>query len=271
MSMLPADGFEAGSATVRQAVAHARAVGERPANPRSANEGGWSEFEPIARLVSATIVIGALSGAVIGGLGGRLAMRILFVTSDEAVKGLTSDDGFEIGRFSMADTLGLVVFTAVLGALAALLYLVAHPFVVPFGRAVTPVMAVFYGVVGGALIVRTDGVDFTLLEPAALAIVMFVALCAGYGAVVAHLVNGAASPGARAQARRWWFAGPPLLALVLPPLLILAVLVVFVNRSRTNAPDGRRWRLLRAGALMVMSAVLVFSALKLARDTAALT
>ena len=58
------------------------------------DSGSVRSFEPIVRLVAATIVIGAVCGAVIGGLGGRLAMRILFVTSDEAVKGLISDDGF---------------------------------------------------------------------------------------------------------------------------------------------------------------------------------
>jgi len=31
----------------------------------------------VMRLLSATIIIGAISGAVIGGLGGRPAMRIL--------------------------------------------------------------------------------------------------------------------------------------------------------------------------------------------------
>jgi hypothetical protein len=107
-------------------------------------------------------------------------MRILFLTSDDTVKGLTSDDGFEIGRFSLADTVGLVLLTAALGVIAALLYLVARPFVISLGPAVTPVMAVFYGVIGGALMVHTDGVDFTRLEPAALAIAMFVALCASF-------------------------------------------------------------------------------------------
>jgi hypothetical protein len=50
------------------------------------------------RQLSATILIGALVGGIVGGLGGRLAMRILFLTSGDPVKGLISDDGFEIGR-----------------------------------------------------------------------------------------------------------------------------------------------------------------------------
>ena len=40
---------------------------------------------------------GAIAGLLIGGIGGRLAMLLLRLTSDEIVLGLTSDDGFEIG------------------------------------------------------------------------------------------------------------------------------------------------------------------------------
>ena len=67
------------------------------AEPGAAGRGGWRTLEPVVRLVSATIFIGAISGAVIGGLGGRLVMRILLLTSDDTVRGVTSDDGFEIG------------------------------------------------------------------------------------------------------------------------------------------------------------------------------
>ena len=184
---------------------HGLEAAERPAHPLTAKGAEWGELGALLRQVSATIVIGAATGAVVGGLGGRLAMRILFLTSDASVRGLTSDDGFEIGRFTLADTVGLLVLTAALGVIAALLYLVARPFVIPLGPAVTPVMAVFYGVVGGALMVRTDGVDFTRLEPAPLAIAMFVALCACFGAVVAHFVNrpaGARDRGAALAVRR---------------------------------------------------------------------
>jgi hypothetical protein len=60
------------------------------AEPGAAGRGGWRTLEPVVRLVSATNVIGAISGAVVGGLGGRLVMRILFVTSDDTVRGVTA-------------------------------------------------------------------------------------------------------------------------------------------------------------------------------------
>src|SRR6476659_2531024 len=79
---------------------------------------GWRSLEPVLRLLSATIIIGEISGAVIGVLGVRVAMRILFVTSDDTVKGVISDDGFEIGRFTLSDTIGLVIVTALIGIIA---------------------------------------------------------------------------------------------------------------------------------------------------------
>jgi hypothetical protein len=231
----------------------------------------WAGVEPFARLVSATILIGAATGAVIGGIGGRIAMRILFLTSDDAVAGVTSDDGFEIGRFDLADTLQLVIVTTFLGVVAALFFLVAHPFVRPLGRWAVPAAAVFYGAVGGALLVHTDGVDFTLLEPAWLAIGLFVSLAAGFGAVVALFVARAAEPDAWPSRARWWLIWPPLLFLLILPFMLVAAVGLFVNWLA--ASSGQRallWSVVRAAAIVGMVAVLVLGVVDLARDAAAL-
>jgi len=232
---------------------------------------GWRSLEPVVRLLSATIIIGAISGAVIGGLGGRLAMRILFLTSDDSVKGLTSDDGFEIGRFTLSDTLGLVIVTAFIGVIAALLYLVARPFVARLGRAAAPAMALFYGVVGGAMMVHRDGIDFHVLEPAVLAIVLFVSICAGFGAAVAYLVDASAADDAWSQKSPRWLLAPPLLLLLFPPFLVVAAAAMTVNWAGAAAdPDDRRWHVVQVGAVVVMSSALILGAVDLARDTAGL-
>jgi hypothetical protein len=49
------------------------------------------------------------------------------------------------------------------------------------------------GLVGGSLVIHPDGVDFTLLEPLWLAIVLFVLLPAAYGLAVASLAVGGVS------------------------------------------------------------------------------
>jgi hypothetical protein len=232
----------------------------------------WRSLAPSIRLVSATIIIGALDGAIVGGLGGRIAMRILFLTSDDAVKGVTSDDGFEIGRFTLSNTVGLVIITMFIGVLAALLYLLAHPFVARWGRARVPAMATFYGVVGGAMMVHTDGVDFRLLEPAVLAIALFVAISAGFGAVVAHLVGLAAADSAWPQTWPWWALGPPMLFLLLPPFLVVALVAGAVHYAATTTePTTRRWQVAHIGALVVMASLFVLGAIDLAKDAAELT
>ena len=40
---------------------------------------------------------GAISGALIGGVGGRIAMLVLRLTSSDLLRGAITDDGFEIG------------------------------------------------------------------------------------------------------------------------------------------------------------------------------
>ena len=64
---------------------------------------------------------GGLAGLIWGGVGGRIAMRVVLMTSDDRVRGLTPDDGFEIGVISAA-TIFLLIFTAILGAIAGLVY-----------------------------------------------------------------------------------------------------------------------------------------------------
>jgi hypothetical protein len=252
---------EHGADAATDAVA-ATAVGRR----------GWRSLEPVVRLLSATIIIGATSGAVIGGLGGRLAMRILFLTSDDSVKGRISDDGFEIGRFTLSDTIGLVIVTAFIGVIAALLYLVVRPFVSRLGRAAVPVMALFYGVVGAAMMVHRDGIDFHILELALLAIILFVAIGAGFGAAVAHLVGAAAADGARSQTLPRWLLAPPLLVLLFPPFLVVASAGVVTNWADAAADANHRgWHVVRVGAFVVMLGLLIVGAIDLARDTANLT
>ncbi|MBA3690207.1 MAG: hypothetical protein H0W82_02200 [Actinobacteria bacterium] len=138
------------------------------------------------RGVRAAIGGGFLAGVLVGGLGGRIAMLILRLTSSPAVRGIRSDDGFVIGRIS-ATTLFLLTLTGVLGAIGGLLYLVGRDWVpAPLRAGVTCVMT---GAIGGALVIKPEGLDFSLLGPLPLAVAMFVAIPAGYGVLLSVLVE----------------------------------------------------------------------------------
>ncbi|MGI9648497.1 MAG: hypothetical protein ACR2OI_08265 [Acidimicrobiia bacterium] len=137
---------------------------------------------------------GALAGFFWGGIGGRLAMRILFLTSDERVRGITSDDGFEIGVITGA-TVFLLVFTAILGAMAGAVYGVLRMLL----RGPRWLIAIGVGIAAaagqGALVVKADGIDFRILEPLWLAVGLFLLITGAWGVSVVALTERLLRPG----------------------------------------------------------------------------
>ncbi|HEY7626101.1 MAG TPA: hypothetical protein VH761_03495, partial [Ilumatobacteraceae bacterium] len=65
------------------------------------------------------VVGGVATGAVVVGLGSRLAMLILRLTSPHRVRGVTSDDGFVIGRVTLGGTYNLMQLGAAVGVIGA--------------------------------------------------------------------------------------------------------------------------------------------------------
>jgi hypothetical protein len=149
-----------------------------------------SSLHADARAIAWWVLVGAGSGAiagfVVGGVGGRLAMLLLRLTSPDVVLGVTSDDGFEIGIVSTR-SLGLVLGMTTLGAANGVLYAAVRS-AIP-RRLRLPLWVLFAAAVGGARVVHQDGVDFRLLEPAALAVALFVALPALAASLVVALVE----------------------------------------------------------------------------------
>jgi hypothetical protein len=166
-------------------------------------------------------------GATVGGIGGRLAMLVLRVTSDPSLAGMKTDDGFIIGRFS-PDTMFLLVFTSVLGVLGGILYLAVRPWLPEGWRAW--IAGVFGGVVGGATFIRPDGLDFTRLDPLPLAVAMFIALPAVYGVTMSLLVERLLPQDSRWGGSWVWFLGLlPLVAIAAFGPLGVGVLLVMIG------------------------------------------
>ena len=81
---------------------------------------GWRESaERALRRLSAITLAGALLGLLVGGVGGRLAMMLLARLNPDAT-GITSDDGFVIGQFTIGNTLQLLLTGTVFGLVGAL-------------------------------------------------------------------------------------------------------------------------------------------------------
>ena len=204
-----------------------------------------------ARDVATTVLVGAAAGAlaglVVGGLGGRLVMFVLRVLSDPIVVGMVSDDGFEIGRFTLGGTFQLAGAMAAAGAANGILYIVLRG-AIP-ARARAPLWSLFAAAVGGSQFVHADGLDFTLLDPLWLAVLSFVAL-PGLAALVVVLL-----------AERWLAdeSSRPSLPVLAIAAVTGTVAVVLGALAAAAALGARRLGL--AGRLAVVGRLVVPAAL----------
>jgi hypothetical protein len=207
------------------------------------------------------VVSGISAGVVLIGIGSRLAMLLLRLTSPNRVRGVESDDGFIIGQVTLAGTYNLMLLGAAFGVIGAAAYLMVSPWLIGptwFRRLTTGLAA---AVVVGSMLVHADGIDFTVLKPTWLAIGVFVALPGLFGALVGVVVDAVRRPGSwTARGRRRWVL--PLILVACLPLAIVVILVaaaVFgswvlisdlaaIDRVRSSAPYAL---VVRAGWLVI--------------------
>src|SRR2546423_12797727 len=107
----------------------------------------WRDLSGPGATLAAGVSGGFVPGLLIGGVGGRLAMLLLRLTSDPALRGVQTDDGFTIGVVS-GQTLFLLGVTAGLGIAGGVFYLIVRDWLPDRGRVV--MMSIFFGLVGGA-------------------------------------------------------------------------------------------------------------------------
>jgi hypothetical protein len=237
--------------------------------------GDWrGSAELAARRMGAVTALGALVGLLVGGVGGRLAMMLLARMNPE-VTGVTSDDGFTIGQFTVSNTLFLLLVATFLGVVGSGVYALLRGLMI--GPRWFQVLSIAIGaaVVLGAMIVHTDGVDFRLLEPTWLAIGLFVAIPGLYAAVLTLLAERMVRPDS-------WWAQVPLLLAVAPLVLWIgpAAPLLFILVAGWVAREGLRRTSTGTAVLdhpavgwaarLVLATIFAASLLDLARDTAEL-
>jgi hypothetical protein len=184
---------------------------------------------------------GFVAGVLIGGVGGRLAMFALRLTSDPSLNGVSTDDGFTIGRVS-TETLFLLGVTAALGMAGGLFYLVIRRWIPSPWR--IPLMTLFFAVVGGAGVIGPSDVDFTRLSPLSLAVAFFVAIPAAYGAMMPWMAERLLREDSILRRGRWaWIVSlvPLALANIVGLLVLFVALGVWaVGRSSPSLVEA--WR-----------------------------
>ena len=217
------------------------------------------------RGLAVAIVGGAIAGPLVLGLGGRLAMRITAATSDDRVQGALTEAEETVGEITLGGTIGLVLFVGLFGGfIGGLLYMGIRRWLRgPAWRAGLVVGTLGLAVVGRAVALDPDSVDFDLLSPRWLAVLLFVLLGLFYGVVLAAVIERldrsypilAARPGAIAA------HAPLLLFALVPPLALLVVLGAVVAAFAPRiGPIARNWQSVaveRAGQALLL-VVIVF-------------
>jgi hypothetical protein len=222
-----------------------------------------------ARRLAVITAAGALVGLIVAGGGSRLAMSLLSALNPEA-DGIQSDDDFTIGQVTGA-TLNLLLVTTLIGIFGAGVYAAVRGLRTGWGRFDLLALTAGPAVVIGAIIVKTDGVDFTVLDPAPLAIALFLTVPAAYCLALVLLAERWLRPeGAWSRAGRWGYLP---LALWIPLFPVLGVLAVgwaigqAVQRAGGRMDHPALLWTARAGLVVVFALGLA----DLGRDTADLT
>lgn len=123
----------------------------------------------VVRRITLGVAAGAVVGLVAGGIWGRAFMAILAGLNSED-HGTETDDGFAMGQFTIGGTLNLLLATAIIGSIGGLVFVAVRGLRVGPAWFRTASVALGACLVVGAMLLHSDGVDFTRLEPLWLAV-----------------------------------------------------------------------------------------------------
>jgi hypothetical protein len=185
------------------------------------------------------------TGIMIVGAGGRLAMRLLGAAAGAQAQGRLTDAEEVVGEITLEGTVGFFIFVGILFALATTLLYFAIRGLLPGGRLGGLAFGAALMLIGGHRVdpLRPESVDFDLLGPWWLAVVVFTALALLQGAAIVAFAGAISRrlPMPALSLRSW----PYLLLLVLIPLFPLGALAalatVVVLLTHRYLEQVRRW------------------------------
>jgi hypothetical protein len=138
---------------------------------------------------TAIVVLGcAIAGALVGGIGSRLVMRLAALAAPEA-RGVLTENGNVVGEITMAGTIGLFIVAGVSSAiLGAGAYTVARPWLPRSTIARGLVFGGYLLALMGSRVVDPGNADFVILGDRALNVALFSALFIAFGLVASGAV-----------------------------------------------------------------------------------
>jgi hypothetical protein len=189
---------------------------------------------------AAIIVVGAgIAGALVGGIGSRIVMRVAALAAPE-VRGAVTENGAIMGQITLAGTIELLVFaglsSAVFGAGA---FVVARPWL-PRGTVTRGlVFGGFLLAITGAAVIDKGNADFVILGDRVLNVTMFSSLFLAFGVVASTAFASLERrvPPAEALSPRMW----ALTAVCALPIVPGVIGVAFAFAAPLGVPLIGAW------------------------------
>ncbi len=140
----------------------------------------------VGRRIGIAGLASLIGGVLVLGVGGRLAMRLsgaMAILNDPSTRLRLTGDGFRIGVISIDGSLSLVIFGGVFGSIIAAGYWAL------FKSHLTRRRGLLYAgaaaaAIGGNQFVKAENIDFVILHPIAMNVVMYPMLSALAGVAI---------------------------------------------------------------------------------------
>jgi hypothetical protein len=144
----------------------------------------------LLRLAGAAGLAGVMAGLLVGGVGGRIAMRVSGALSDAALVGTPTAAGNRVGEITLAGTIAIAFFSGALpGVIAGAGYAAMRPWLAPFGRWAGLAFGIGLLAAMGPAVLESFNFDFRRFGPAALNVAMFALLFPLFGVTVAWILG----------------------------------------------------------------------------------
>jgi hypothetical protein len=146
---------------------------------------GHEAAPALVRRIALLGLAGVAAGLLVGGVGGRLIMRISAIAGGPEVVGRLTENGNRIGEITLGGTIGLLIFGGLLsGMFGAVLVVIIEPWLPWLGKWRGLGLGLFLLGAFGFVVLNASNRDFALLEPAPLNVALFAALFIAYGITV---------------------------------------------------------------------------------------
>ena len=213
----------------------------------------WEAAAAVIRSIAAAGIAGLVSGVLVAGVGGRIVMRLAAI-ADPSAEGFLTDSGNTVGEITLDGTLELIIFGGIFGGLfGAIVWVMVRPWLRRAGRWRPAGAAVVSATAGTIFVINSSNLDFEILDPAVLNVLMFVALLAVFGAAVSASDSWLHS---RLPVAHGWGVGGYAALILLGAPLIIPTLATYFSEEFCECDDPPRLVgafLVLAGALTVTS------------------